>query len=66
MWEDTGDPNFWAAIYPAPQGENSFSRNDAGNVYPSGPTALRIYGVIPGPGALALLALAGLVSRRRR
>jgi hypothetical protein len=66
MWEDTGDPNYWAAIYPGTQGENSFSRNDAGNVYPADPTALRIYGTIPGPGALALLALAGLASRRRR
>jgi len=66
MWEDTGDPNYWAAIYMAPKGENSFSRNDAGSIYPADPTALRIHGTIPGPGALALLGLAGLVSRRRR
>lgn len=66
MLEDTGDANYWAAIYSAPNGENSFSRNDAGNVYPADPVALRIYGTIPGPGALALLALAGLASRRRR
>ncbi len=68
MWEDNGDPGFWSAVFNAPQGLNSFSRNDAGGIFGSGPTALRIAGdEIPAPGALGLLVVGlGLARRRRR
>ena len=66
-WEDNGDPDYWAAIYNAPMGENSFSRRDDGEVFPSGPTALRIDGtIIPGPASMAVLGLALAGVRRRR
>ena len=66
-WEDNGDPGFWAAIFNAPQGLNSFSRNDAGGIFGSGPTALRIAGEeIPGPGVLGLFVIGFGMARRRR
>lgn len=67
-WEDNGDPGFWSAIFNAPQGLDSFSRRDDGNIFPSGPTALRIAGTeVPAPGAFALFALGlGMARRRRR
>jgi uncharacterized protein (TIGR03382 family) len=69
MWEDTGDPNHWSAIFLAPSGENSFSRRESdGAQFAAGPTALRIAGVeIPGPATLTLFAVAfGGLRRRRR
>jgi len=66
-WEDVGDPLHWSAIFLGLQGEASFSRNDAGNIFPAGATALRIDGsVIPEPMTLALFALGlGALGRRR-
>ena len=68
MWGDNGDPGFWSAVFSAPQGLNSFSRNDAGNIFGSGPTALRIAGTeVPAPGGFGLLVVAlGMARRRRR
>lgn len=65
-WSDNGDPDHWSAIFQAPTGLNSFSRS-GGSIYPSGPTALRVYGdVVPEPSSLALLCLGGLALVRRR
>lgn len=43
-WEDNGDANHWSAIFLGVSGEDSFSRNDAGEIFGAGPTALRIAG----------------------
>jgi hypothetical protein len=62
------DDDFWAAIFNAPQGMNSFSRrtND-GQDFQSGPTALRIAGeLIPEPTTAALLGVGALMLLRRR
>ena len=68
MWEDNGDPGFWSAIFKAPQGLNSFSRTDDGQIFGSDPTALRIAGEeVPAPGVLGLFAIGlGMTRRRRR
>lgn len=67
MWEDNGDPDHWSAIFLAPQGLNSFSRNDAGGIFGAGPTALRIDGtLVPAPGGFGLLVIALGAARRRR
>ena len=68
MWEDNGDADHWSAIFNAPQGLASFSRTDAGSIFGSGPTALRIAGEeVPAPGALGLFVIGlGMTRRRRR
>lgn len=68
MWEDNGDANYWSAIFHATSGLNSFSvRTSDGNVFPAGPTALRIAGEeVPAPGALGLFVIALGAARRRR
>ena len=66
-WEDNGDEGYWSAIFHAPQGLNSFSRNDAGDIFGSGPTALRIAGEeVPAPGVLGLFVIGLGIARRRR
>jgi len=57
----------WNAIFLGTSGLDSFSRNNSGGEFPAGPIALRLEGtVVPAPGALALLGIAGLATRRRR
>ncbi len=44
QWTNNGDPDHWSAIFLGVSGEDSFSRNGAGQIFGAGPTALRIAG----------------------
>jgi hypothetical protein len=66
-WSDNGDPNHWSAIFLGTSGLGSTSRS-GGNLFPAGPTALRIAGeLVPEPGCLTLMVIGALtVGARRR
>ena len=64
---EANDANFSATWRDGLQGEPAFSRrNSDGMEFPHGPLALRISGVIPSPGTLAVMILCLGATRRRR